>query len=94
MLSSAIRITRPGGRLLVKTKDTVESGRQRWSHIHLYNVATELGLYQRDLFALKTAGPCERRWDGLKQKHSRKNLSYLLVLDREVKPMANRPPVV
>ena len=77
----AQRIVRPGGRLLVKTKDTVESGRQRWSHIHLANVAEGMGLYLRDLFILKTAGPCERRWDGLEQKHSRKNASFLLVLD-------------
>ena len=77
----AKRILCPGGLLLLKTKDTVESGKQRWSHIHLANTANELGFYLRDLFILQTAPPCERRWDGLTQKHSRKNVSYLLVLE-------------
>lgn len=68
-------------RVLVKTKDTIEHGKQVWSHIHIHQQALELGLYPRDLFVLKTQPPCEQRWNGLVQKHSRKNLSYLWVFD-------------
>ena len=78
----ACRITRDGGRILVKTKDTVESGKQRWSHIHLAQVGERLGLYLRDLLVLKTNPPCEKRWEGTEQKHSRKDISYLLVFER------------
>lgn len=81
-MREACRIVRSGGRVLVKTKDTVESGRQRWSHIHLAHVGEQMGLYLRDLLLLQTAPPCERRWAGTPQKHSRKNISYLLVFDK------------
>ena len=81
-LIEACRITRDGGRILVKTKDTVESGKQRWSHIHLAQVGERLGLYLRDLLVLKTNPPCEKRWEGTEQKHSRKDISYLLVFER------------
>ena len=82
-LREASRIARQ--RVLVKTKDTIEHGKQVWSHIHLHQQALELGLYPRDLFILKTQPPCENRWAGSPQKHSRKNLSYLWVFDKPKK---------
>lgn len=81
-MAEACRIVRPGGRILVKTQDTVESGRQRWTHIHLHNVAVGMDLYMRDLMQLFRNPPCETRWAGLKQRHSRKCNSYLLVLEQ------------
>ena len=81
-MAEACRIVRPGGRILVKTQDTIESGRQRWTHIHLHNVAVGMDLYMRDLMQLFRNPPCETRWAGLKQRHSRKCNSYLLVLEQ------------
>jgi len=78
-MKEAKRITKRGGFVLVKTKDTIEHGKQVWSHIHLHNTGIELGFYAKDLFYLATRPPCEKRWEGLKQKHSRKNISQLWV---------------
>ena len=77
------RITRKGGRILVKTKDTIEHGKQVWSHVQIHNDAVRLDLYPKDLFVLKTQPPCENRWKGSPQKHSRKNLSYLWVFEKK-----------
>ena len=82
-MAEACRIVRPGGRILVKTADTIESGRQRWSHIHLANVGDGMGLYLKDLLILLRKPPCEKRWAGQKQRHSRKVTSYLLVLEAQ-----------
>jgi len=78
-MTEALRITRPQGFLLVKTKDTIEHGRQVWSHVHLHNIGVELGMYPKDLFYLATRPPIEQRWNGTTQKHSRKNISQLWV---------------
>jgi len=75
----AQRIAR--SKVLVKTKDTIEHGKQVWSHVHLHNTALELGLYPKDLFYLATQPPCENRWKGSPQRHSRKNISQLWVFE-------------
>jgi len=73
----ACRILKEGGMLWVKCKDEVESGYQRWSHIELYLIAIELGLYAKDLFVLTPSNkPVIQRKN---QKHARKNHSYLFV---------------
>lgn len=80
-MKEAVRVVKPGGQLWVKCQDEVESGKQRWSHIEIFNCAVALGLYVRDLFILTpTSRTSSRRWKS--QHHARKNHSYLWVFDR------------
>lgn len=84
-MSEALRILKPGGKLLVKGKDEVESGRQCWSHRELAEDAESLGFYVRDMFILvPNARTSMNRWST--QKHARKVHSFLLVLDKPEKP--------
>jgi hypothetical protein len=78
-IREAKRVLRPGGMLWVKCKDEIEGGHQRWSHVEIYNAATDLGFYGLDLFVLVTQVPCGLRWRN-GQRHARKNHSYLWVL--------------
>lgn len=74
---SAKRILRPGGILIVKCQDEVESRKQRWSHIELM---THEGFVAEDLFVLyRTSGILIGRCQE-NQKHARKNHSYFIVL--------------
>ena len=69
---------RVGSQLWVKCKDEVESSKQRWSHIELYEIAVELGLVARDLFIVTpTSRTPTGRW--ATQHHARKVHSYLWV---------------
>jgi hypothetical protein len=84
-MAEAWRILKPEGRLLVKGKDEVESGRQCWSHRELAEDAESLGFYVRDMFILvPKARTSMNRWNT--QKHARKVHSFLLVLDKPEKP--------
>ena len=78
-MAEAKRVLRPNGQLWVKCKDEVESGRQCWSHVEIYNAAQALGFCGQDLFVLVTQVPCGRRWGYNKQRHGRKNHSYLWI---------------
>jgi methylase of polypeptide subunit release factors len=79
-MEEAMRIVKPGGRIWVKTKPEVESGRQRWNHHELWQLGTAMGLYLRDEFVLVPHGRMvHARWRT--QRHARKNLSFLLVFD-------------
>lgn len=91
-MTEAVRVMRPGGRLLVKGKDEVESGRQCWSHAELREDAESLGLYARDMFILvPQARTSMNRWN--KQLHARKVHSFLWVFDKPVPkpPKKTRP---
>lgn len=70
------RITRPKGYILCKCQDEIYGGKQQWSHIEIYEIAIELGLYAKDLFVLKNT---RRPRPIYKQQHARKNHSYLWV---------------
>lgn len=61
-MKEARRVLRPGGQLWVKCKDEVESNRQCWSHIELFDLAKDLGFFGQDLFVLVTKGPHPGRW--------------------------------
>ena len=72
------RITKSKGYILCKCQDEIYGGKQKWSHIEILNVATELELYAKDLFILtskKNPKPIFR------QLHARKNHSYLWVFE-------------
>lgn len=84
-----------GGQLWVKCKDEVERERQRWSHIYIYEMATELGLYVRDLFVLVPNAKPADRWQGHRQWHARKTHSYLWVFQRpdtRLRKLISKPP--
>lgn len=71
------RLLKQRGILIVKCKDTVESGKQRWNH----NLFMEMdGFYCEDLFILiqQSTPAMDPKWGA--QKHARKNHSYFLIL--------------
>ena len=75
-MREAKRVLRPGGLLLVKTQDEIESRRQRMTHIEIHDHAIALGMTVEDLFVMvRPAAPPVQH----PQKHARKNHSYLLV---------------
>lgn len=91
-MTEAVRVMKPGGRLLVKGKDEVESGKQCWSHAELREDAENLGLYARDMFILvPQARTSMNRWS--KQLHARKVHSFLWVFDKPA-PKIPRPKIV
>lgn len=72
------RILKPNGVLVFKCQDTVSSGKQWWSHVHIMNTAESLGFYTKDLFVL---GATKRMigHNHANQQHARKFHSYFLV---------------
>lgn len=74
------RVLKKDGLLLVKCKDEIESSRQQMSHIEIHDIATkELGMTVQDLFVLtQKTNPIVQ----FKQKHSRKNHSYLWIFKK------------
>ena len=81
-LSEFVRILRPGGTLIIKCQDTIDSSKQYFSHIEIHNMAVKLGLYAKDLFILvaknRIIGKTHRN-----QQHARKYHSYFLVFKKE-----------
>lgn len=87
-LAECARILAPGGYLLVKCMDYVESGRKVWNTFHIYNEAEQLGLRLVDRFhhiATGKGGP--QPGDNLdgsprEQKHAREVASMLMVFTK------------
>lgn len=76
----AVRTLKEEGMLWVKCMDEIETSLQRWSHIEIYNIAIELELFAKDFFVL-----VQSRYPVIqhkKQKHARKNHSYLWVFKK------------
>lgn len=83
-MAEALRVLRPGGKLLVKGKDEIESGKQCWSQTELLLDAQALGLYGKDAFVLVPSSRTSMgRW--AKQLHARKVHSFLWVFEKPVK---------
>ena len=79
-MREAIRVLKPGGQLWVKCKDEVESGKQRWSHHEILDMAEKMGMFGRDFFILvPTSRISTRRWE--RQLHARKSHSYLWIFE-------------
>lgn len=72
----AQRVLRPGGLLWIKCMDEIESGKQRWGHVEILEIAKQLDMTAVDLFLL-----VRRNYPVVngRQKHARKNHSYLWV---------------
>lgn len=79
-LTEFSRVLKNGGLLAFKCQDTVSSGKQWWSHVHIINEAEKRGFYCKDLFVLVA----KNRLIGhnhANQKHARKFHSYFLVFE-------------
>lgn len=82
-MREAHRVLRPGGKLLVRCQDEIESGKQRWSHVEIFDVAGEIGFYERDLFVMvQRRDPILQRSE---QKHARRNHGYLWVFQKPLR---------
>ena len=80
-LSELHRVLEPEGILAFKCQDTVSSGKNYLSHVHIINHATTVGFYPRDLFVLLA----KNRMIGhnhKNQKHARKFHCYWLVFEK------------
>ena len=64
----------------VKCKDEIESGRQRWSHIEVHEIARRLGMANQDLFVLTQKH--DPMIQSPNQQHARKNHSYLWIFKK------------
>jgi hypothetical protein len=82
-MANAERALRPGGRLLVKTCDYVESGARRWARRHVEDIAESLGMTKVDEFIHHSGtGPqptTNRDGSPRRQVHSRRAHSFLLI---------------
>lgn len=76
----------PGGRLMVKCCDYVESGHRRWARRHVVEVGTLLGLEQVDEFVHHSGtGPqplTNRDGTPRRQIHSRRAHSFLCIFEK------------
>lgn len=76
----AKRVLKPGGTLIVKTKDEVSSNRQELTHIQITNDYENIGFYTKDLFVVvQRNSPYINNVN--EQVHARKNHSYFLVYE-------------
>lgn len=78
-LKELLRITKEGGFILCKCQDEIEGCKQKWTHIEIFNIALDLGLYPKDLFILVNEKNPKPNY---KQKHARKLHSYLWVFEK------------
>ncbi len=78
-MMEARRLLKHKGYLWVKCQDEIESGKQKWSHIEIYNIATQSGFYGKDMFVLTRNGSPTTQH---KQLHARKNHSYLWIFQK------------
>ena len=75
------RVLKKDGVLIFKCQDTISSGKQWLSHVHIINKAEEIGFYSKDLFIL-TAKSRIIGHNHQNQQHARKFHSYFLVLEK------------
>lgn len=75
----AKRILKEEGLLWVKCQDQIESSKQCWSHIEVYDAAKKLGFYPKDMFVLHQDGKPHIQH---KQQHARRNHSYLWIFKK------------
>lgn len=78
-LEGCARVCAPGGHLLVKVQDSVNSGKVRWQTDIVTGTACELGLDKVDSFLFRSHRPQPA---GRRQQHARRNYSTLLVFQK------------
>lgn len=69
------------GWLVFKCQDTVSSGKQHLSHVHIINEAEKVGFYCKDIFILLAKSRLIGH-NHSNQKHARKFHSYFLVFQK------------
>lgn len=80
-MKESLRILKQSGILLVKCQDQIESGKNYFDHIVIYDMAKEMGYIAEDLFILsRNQIPMMRH---KYQLHARKNHSYLWVFRKK-----------
>ena len=77
------------GILIFKCQDTVSSGKQWFSHVHIISKAESLGLYVKDLFVLNAKNRIIGH-NHHNQKHARKFHSYFIVFQKLREGKANK----
>ena len=87
-MRESLRCLKDEGTLWVKTKDEVQSSLQMMSHIEIHDIAVkELNMLAEDFFVLtQNSLPAIQ----FKQKHARKNHSYLWVFRKTKKKIPKR----
>jgi len=76
------RILKKGGSVFFKCQDSVNSGKQRWSHVYIINTAYELGYEVDDMFIyVREKAIIDPKWK--KQLHAKKTHCYYLVLRKK-----------
>lgn len=80
-LKEFYRVLKVKGVLIIKCQDTVSSGKQYLSHVHLINEAEKMGFYTKDVFILLAKSRLIGH-NHKNQKHARKFHSYFLVLEK------------
>jgi len=83
-LAELYRVLEPGGILAMKCQDTVEAGKQVWSHILVLQAAIDAGFTAVDLFILVGGGRIQG-WNHSNQVHARKFHSYFWVFQKRWK---------
>lgn len=80
-MSEVHRTLKRKGFLVVKCQDGIESGKQHWNHISIYDIAIdEFNMRGKDLFILVQSTHPAMRWKH--QIHARKNHSYFWVFQK------------
>jgi len=77
-LTEFYKILKPNGVLAFKCQDTVSSGKQWLSHVHIINKAESLGFYTKDMFVLLAKNRIIGH-NHANQQHARKYHAYFLV---------------
>ncbi len=80
-LAEFARVLKPNGVLIFKCQDTVEGGKNWFSHVAIMNMAVSNGFYPKDLFVL-LAKYRMGMWHSDKQHHARKYHSYFWVFEK------------
>lgn len=78
------RILKTGGILVFKNQDIVESGKNVFNHVKIYNMAVDLGFVGLDLFIL-TASHRMIGHNHANQQHARKLHSYFWVFEKSAR---------
>jgi tRNA G10 N-methylase Trm11 len=81
-LAEFYRVLDKKGILIFKCQDTVSSGKQHLSHVHIINEAEKLGFYTKDLFILLAKNRIQGH-NHANQKHARKFHSYFIVFEKK-----------
>lgn len=81
-LAEFSRVLKEDGVLVFKCQDTVSSGKNWFSHVHVMNEAVKNGFYPRDMFVLVAKSRLIGH-NHANQKHARKYHSYFWVFEKK-----------